>query len=170
MAFHGLPEDLKNVICSFAYDTKWKTVTKSLNQCEKVAKMNLHKVLTNEKMWSFKYRAYIPNPLIVFEPIENYNSHWREYIDWCAVNEILFRLDFRRKWVNFVFSRDQWSNLFSESWESIEHFDSFFRFLLNTRVDCLKPLWKPCGFEFLKSYAFVAPGYMSASPLGTWWG
>ena len=75
--------------------------------------------LTNEKMWSFKYRAYIPNPLIVFEPIENYNSHWREYIDWCAVNEILFRLDFRRKWVNFVFSRDQWANLFSESWKNM---------------------------------------------------
>ena len=94
MVFCELPTDLKNVICSFAYDTKWETVKENLDMCEKVAKMNLHDVLTNKKMWSFKYRAYIYNPLIVFEPIENYNSNWREYIDWCAVNEILFRLDF----------------------------------------------------------------------------
>ena len=121
MGFGDLPKDLKNIVSAFAYDCKWGTVETDLKMCEFVREMNISPVFTREVMWSAKYREYRQNPFEVFEPIRNYTGSWADYFDWHSVQELLWRLDFRR-------------------------------FLLYTRVPCFKPLWKPCGFNCLKSY------------------
>ena len=162
MGFDDLPNDLKNIVSSFAYDCKWETVVKDLKTCEEVQKMQISGVFTREIMWSFKYNEFIPNPLWTFEPIQNFTHTWSDYIDWHAVHEFLWRLDFRRKFVKMVHSRTGWRLMFKESWRNIEKFDSFYRFLLYTRVPCFKPIWLPTGFNCLKSYR---------SPFlsGRWW-
>ena len=162
MSFSALPKDLKNIVTDFAYEASWENVEENLEMCENIKNMNLSPVLVRLTMWSFKHQAYLPSPLLEFEPICNFTGRWADYIDWSAVQEILFRLDYRRKWVNFVHSRDEWRKMFERDWRNIEQFDSFFRFLMYTNVDCLKPLWKKCGFDCLKSYGYP---YVS----GRWW-
>jgi hypothetical protein len=162
MKFLELPKDLKNIVSGFAYDCKWEIVEENLRVCKEIRKMQISIVFTREIMWSAKYRDFIPNPLRVFEPICNFTGLWADYIDWHAVQELLWRLDFRRKFVKLVNSRKEWRELFRVSWRNIEQFDNFYNFLLYTRVPCFKPLWEPCGFDCLKS--FRSP-YLSAR----WW-
>ena len=152
MGFGDLPEDLKNIVSSYAYDCKWGTVEKDLEMCEFVRGMHISPVFTRDVMWSKKYREYRMNPFQMFEPIQNYTGSWADYFDWHSVQELLWRLDFRRRFVRLVHSRMEWRLLFNTTWQNIEHFDNFYRFLLYTRVPCFKPLWKPCGFNCLKTY------------------
>ncbi len=152
MSFEELPLVLKNLVSDFAYDCKWEIVVKDLATCEQVRAMGLSCVFTRFVMWSVKYKEFIPNPLIEFEPIQNFSGYWGDYIDWHAVQELLWRLDFRRKFVKLVSSREEWRKGFKRDWTTIRMFDHFYHFLLYTRVPCFKPLWKPCGFNCLKSY------------------
>jgi len=152
MGFVELPKDLKNIISAFAYDCKWEIVEKDMKACRDVRNMGLSHVFTRDVMWSCKYKEHIPNPLRRFEPIRNYTGSWADYIDWHSVQEFLWRLDFRRKFVKLVNSRSGWRALFKESWKNIIIFDNFYRFLLYTRVPCFKPVCKPQGFSCLQSY------------------
>jgi len=152
MGFDELPRDLKDIVSAFAYQCKWETVEKDMNMCDLVREMNLSPVFTRSEMWSGKYRAYIPCPFEKFEPIQNFTGSWADYIDWHAVHELLWRLDFRRKFVKLVNSREGWRASFKEDWRNIVNFDTFYCFLLYSRVPCFKPLWKPGGFTSLQSY------------------
>jgi hypothetical protein len=152
MTFDALPKDLKNIVSGFAYDCKWEIALKDMRMCEELSEMDLNSVFTRDVMWSLKYRAYIPCPMKQFEPIQNFTGSWADYIDWHAVQELLWRLDFRRRFVRMVHTRAEWRELFRQNWKNVLIFDGFFRFLLYTRVPCFKPLWKPCGFRQLKSY------------------
>ena len=152
MDIFEFPIDLKNVISAFAYDCKWETVVKDLNTCQELEKMVISPVFLRKMMWSTKYIDFIPNPLICFEPIQNYSGSFADLVDWHAVQELLWRLDFRRRFVKLVNTREQWRTLFKKDWRNIESFDAFFRFLVYTRVECFKPLWKTTGFAALASY------------------
>ena len=162
MGFHDLPLDLKNVVCDIAYGCKWESVKESLEVCESIKKMDLAPVLLRETMWSNVYVSQRPSILTEFEPIENFSKCWAEVIDWSVVQELLFRLDFRRKFVRLVFSRCEWRALFKQDWRNIQVFDGFFRFLMYTRVNCFKPLWQRIGFRQLKNE------YRS-SLISLWW-
>ena len=162
MGFDGLPKDLKNMVSEFAYDCKWEIVKNDLEMCTTVQEMDISSVFTRNVMWSHKYQAYLPNPLFEFEPIRNYTGSWGDFFDWHAVQEFLWRLDFRRRFVKLVHTRREWRVLFKNDWKNILMLDSFYRFLLYTRVPCFKPLWKPCGFKCMKS--FRSP-FLSAR----WW-
>jgi len=152
MGFEDLPLDLKNAISAFAYDCKWKIVEKDLETCETLQKMEISSVFTREVMWSVKYSEYRSSPLVEFEPIQNYTGCWADYIDWHSVQEFLWRLDFRRRFVKLVYTRGEWRLLFKEDWQNILLLDAFYRFLLYTRVPCFKPLWLECGFNCMKSW------------------
>ena len=152
MGFDDLPKVLKNIVCDFAYECKWETVQKDLEMCEHVDSMGLSVVFTRHNMWSKRYRKYMLNPLIAFEPICNYTGSWSDYIDWHSVEELLWRLDFRRKFVFTVANREEWRLKFCVDWRNILLFDAFYRFLLCTRVPCFKPQWKPVGFDGLKTH------------------
>ena len=152
MELFDFPIDLKNVISAYAYDCKWKMVEKDIRTCEEVQNMQLSGVFTRNMMWSHKYCEYIPNPLCCFEPIQNFTGTWADFVDWHSVQELLWRLDFRRRFVKLVNTREQWRQLFKKSWKNIASFDAFYCFLLYTRVECFKPLWKTTGFAALTSY------------------
>lgn len=159
--FQDLPKDLKNIVCEFAYGARWDLVQKDVKTCLEIKNMGISGVFTRQTMWSPVYRTYMPSPLLNFEPIRNF-GRWLDYIDWHAVQEFLWRLDFRRRFVRLIASREQWRQRLKKNWRNIKMFDDFYRFLLYTRVPCFKPLWKPVGFRALKSYR---------SPVvsATWW-
>ena len=151
MGFEDLPLDLKNIVSEFCYDCKWEIVEKDLDTCKTLQQMEISSVFTRDVMWSSKYREFLRSPLFEFEPIQNYTGSWADYIDWHAVQEFLWRLDFRRRFVKLVHTRREWRLLFKEDWQNIVMLDAFYRFLLYTRVPCFKPLWKPLGFTCMKS-------------------
>jgi len=152
MGFEDLPKDLKNIVSGFAYDCKWSEVLKDLKTCEQIAEMEISPVFLRPEMWSWTYRAHMPNPLRRFEPIANFTGRWEDMIDWHAVNELMFRLDFRRKFVKVGGTRDQWFCKFRLNWTSIHLFDAFYQVLLYTQVPCFKPLYLPQGFNCLSSW------------------
>ena len=152
MGFDALPLDLKNIVSDFAYAVPWSETKKDLETCKKVQDADISPVFVRHEMWSAHFERYIPNPCRVFEPIRNFTGQWRDLIDWHAVNELLFRLDFRRKFVKVGGTRAEWFVKFRHNWLTISTFDGFYRFLLCTRVPCFKPLWKPVGFSCLVSW------------------
>ena len=151
MSFEELPEDLKNVIFDFAYTATWKTCEKDLKTCEEIEKLNVPHVFTRDLMWSVKFLEYIPSPLDVFEPIQNFTGSWYDYFDWHTVKEFLWRLDFRRKCVKFPYSREQWRQLCAKNWRNVSFFVDYFNFLLCSKAECFKPAWKILGFNCLQS-------------------
>lgn len=162
MGFVALPKDLKNMICAFAYDSDWELVKKDMDVCFEIKTWDITPLFVRDVMWSRKYRQYIPSPLKKFEPIANFTGEWTDYIDWHTVQELMWRLDFRRKAVKYVGSRQTWRTMFKDDWTSVQVFDSFYRFLLYTRVPCFKPLWSTIRFDHLKSY-------MSPVVSARWW-
>ena len=152
MSFEDLPSVLKSVISGFAWDCNWEMVEKDMNMCKEIECMDISAVFVRDVMWSQKYKTYLPSPLKEFEPICNYTGSWADFFDWHAVQEMLWRLDFRRKFVRIINSREKWRRILSHDWRNIVCLDEFYRFLLYTRVPCFKPLWKPLGFSCMQSY------------------
>ena len=149
MSFTELPKVLKNMVCQFTFESSWQQTESSLQMCEKIAECGISPVFLRLRMWSWTYGRFMPNPLYVFEPIRRFTGRWSDMIDWHAVNELLYRLDYRRKLVRLGGTRRQWFEKFKENWMNVRLFDSFYRVMLNSRVQCFKPLFEVQRFKCL---------------------
>ena len=76
-------------------------------------------------------------PLRVYEPIEHFGG-WDRLFDWYMVDEVLFRLDFRKKAVNYLGSREHWRESVTTDWKEVFRFNDFYRDTLKNGVP-----WKP---------------------------
>ena len=152
MEFAGLPTDLKNLICEIAYGATLKTVKKDVETCVLIKKMHLHPLFLRDLVWSRRTWDYEVSPIHVFEPISAFSNKWEDVFDWQVVQEMLWRLDFRRRSVRCLFKRHEWVASFCNDWQNIAAFSDFFCFLLYTRVPCFKPVWKSVGFGSLRNY------------------
>jgi len=141
MSFQELPKVLKNVVCDFAFRCNWKQTAESLQMCTKVKDYNISPLFLRLQMWSKDYQMFMPNPLIIFEPIERFTGRWCDLVDWHAVNELLYRFDYRRKFVKYGGTRRQWFVKFREDWSSVRFFDAFYRVLLHSGIKCFKPTY-----------------------------
>ena len=142
MSFDELPKVLKNVICEFAYASNWEKTHSDLQMCERLNNCGISPVFLRSRMWSWHYCAFINSPLSVFEPIERFTGRWADIVDWHAVNELLFRLDYRRRIVRLGGTRRQWFKKFRQNWLSVREFDSFYRIMLHSSVRCFKPTYE----------------------------
>ena len=152
MGFDKLPKDLKNFVSDFPYGCKWEIVEKDFETLHDLNQMKLSDVFLRDVMWSQLYKEFVPPPWVKFEPIRNFTGAWYDCIDWHVVQEVLWRLDFRLRFVKMMNTRQEWRRAFKRDWRSIQSFDCFYRFLLYTRVRCFKPIWKPIGFSCLVTY------------------
>ena len=152
MGFSDLPKDLKNIVCRFAFNTNYDAVENDLQTIEKIKEWQLSKIFLRHNVYSSFYMNTIPSPLAIFEPICNFSGRWRDVIDWGVVDEMLWRLDFRRKFVKNIRSRFQWREQLKENWEQIQLFDNFYLFLLITNVPCFKPVWEKVRFNQIESF------------------
>ena len=152
MSFEQLPKVLKSVVCEFAFACNWAKTDSSLKMCEKIASYNISPVFLRSQMWSWSYGEFLPTPLDVFLPIHQFTGRWSDIVDWHAVNELLFRLDFRRKVVQVGGTRHEWFQKFRENWLNICLFDSFFRAMLHSTIPCFKPTYRVRRFESLGTF------------------
>ena len=63
-------------------------------------------------------------------------------IDWHAVNELLYRLDYRRKLVKLGGTRTEWFDMFKKNWMNVRVFDAFYRIMLHAPFACFKPTFE----------------------------
>ena len=152
MGFEQLPNDLKNIVCRFAYGTNFVEVKNSLQMIEKIKSWKLSTIFLRRNVWSNRYMEVTASPMYQFEPICNFRGRWDDVIDWGVVDDMLFRLDFRRKFVKCMKTRAQWREHLAKNWESIQLFDNFYIFLLITNVPCFKPCWENVGFSQIKQF------------------
>ena len=114
--------------------------------------VTLHPLFLRDLVWSKRRWSFEITPLTVFQPISAFSNTWEDVFDWQVVQEMLWRLDFRRRHVRCLFRRHEWISHFCKDWHSIEAFSDFFCFLLYTRIPCFKPLWKNVGFTGLRNF------------------
>ena len=149
MSFVQLPKVLKNVVCEFAFVCNWCETEKSLQMCETIASLDISPVFLRLKMWSWKFRSFLPSPLMVFRPIRQFTGRWSDMIDWHAVNELLYRLDYRRSLVRAGGTRHEWFDMFKKNWLNVRVFDTFYRIMLHAPIQCFKPTFEQERFAML---------------------
>ena len=149
MSFEELPKVLKNLVCEFAFATSWRQTRKSLEMCEKVANYGFSPLFLRRQMWSWACGTFFPSPLVVFRPISRLTGRWSDMIDWHAVNELLYRLDYRRKVVRMGGTRHQWFEKFRADWLNVRQFDQFYRVILHSTIPCFKPTYERQRFNSL---------------------
>jgi len=142
MSFNKLPKVLKNVVCDFAFTCNWQETESCLQMCEQIASYKISPVFLRLQMWSWTYGTFMPSPLRVFEPISRFTGRWSDMIDWHAVNELLWRLDYRRRLVRVGGTRHAWFTKFRENWLNVRLFDSFYRVMLHSPLPCFKPTYE----------------------------
>ena len=152
MSFRQLPKELKSIVSEFCYKCSWEDTEKSLAICEKINEMNISPLFLRLQMWSWSYLQFLPNPLYVFRPISRLTGRWSDIIDWHAVNELLFRLDYRRKVVRIAGTRHEWFQKFRRNWMNTYLFDSFYRIIVASGMPCFKPLYHRQRVEQLTSW------------------
>ena len=152
MSFKQLPTELKNLVSDFCYKTHWAETTKSLDMCHQIKNLGISPVFLRLQMWSWAALQYLPSPLFVFRPINRFTGQWSDIVDWHAVNELLFRLDYRRRVVNIAGTRHEWFSKFRENWLNIRLFDSFYRIVVRSGMPCFKPLYERQRVDQLSSW------------------
>ena len=153
MSFETLPKVLKNLVCEFAFDANWKITNRNLEMCGKIVRLDISPVFLRQQMWSWSHGTFLPNPLVVFRPIKQFTGRWSDMIDWHSVNELLHRLDFRRKFVRVAGTRLDWFQKFRSNWLNIRLFDSFFRVMLHSATPCFKPTYQMQRFDSLCTFS-----------------
>ena len=142
MSFEKLPKVLKNLVCEFAYASNWETTQSDLKMCETIQSFSISPVFLRLEMWSWHYCQFVPSPLRVFQPIHLFTDRWSDIVDWHAVNELLYRLDYRRRTVKAFGTRHEWFKKFKQNWQTVRHFDMFYRLMLHSSVMCFKPTYE----------------------------
>ena len=141
MSFGELPIDLKNLVSGFAYDTGWRKTKTDLAMCVEINAAHISPLFLRAHLWSWTYRSFLPSPLMVFEPLNQLTGRWSDLVDWNVVNELMFRLDYRRALVRMGGTRSQWFAKFKENWMQICLFDAFYRLLLHSTERIYKPTY-----------------------------
>ena len=82
--FADLGEDLANIVCEFAFTCRYNAVFYSLKCYLQIMCFRVPEHLLKRRIYSPKYRRVLPNPLCVFEPIQNFGSY-RDLFDWSTI-------------------------------------------------------------------------------------
>lgn len=142
--FADLGEDLADIVCDFAFLCRYSEFFYSLKRYLEILCFRIPEHLLNRRLYSPKYRRVVPNPLKVFEPIQNFGSY-RDLFDWSTVYMLLWQLDFRRKIVRVYGSRGSWHVRFALDWKNVLEFVIYYRTLvcLPDYVKVFKPTLLP---------------------------
>ena len=138
--FADLGEDLADIVCDFAYMCRYNAFYYSLKCYLQIMCFRVPEHLLKRRIYCTKYRRVLPNPLKVFEPIQNFGSY-RDLFDWSTVYMLLWQLDFRRSIVKTFGSRGRWHLRLTLDWKNVLEFVIYYRTLtlLPSFVKVLKP-------------------------------
>ena len=151
MSFKSLPKDLQNVIVGFSWGITAKQLYNNLSTCAKIVNWDLHPVFIRNRVWCSHTHDYVENPLSVFRPIAWFGNNWKAVFDWCIVSEILHRLDFRKRMVRRVGTRDRWLARL-KNWRTIRVLNSFFAMMMHLNRSPFKPTYQSQRFNHMKPF------------------
>ena len=134
----SLPDVLQDLVLQFAFNLPKDQVLGSLQIILDIIDMQLPFFFFREKIWSWHYKHFLPNPVFRFLPIEYYNGRFCELFDDDAMFCLLLGLDFRRRNVRMFGSRQKWLNRIVTSWRCVEPLAAYYRMLLRTRAPIMK--------------------------------
>jgi len=133
-----LPDVLQDIVLDFAFNLPRDAVLRSLNVILDILDMRLPFFFFRNKIWSWQYNVFLPNPVHTFMPIEYYNGRFCELFDDDALYCLLLGLDFRRRNVKMFGTRQTWLNRIVSSWRCVEPLAAYYRMLLRTRNPIMK--------------------------------
>lgn len=143
--FHSIPTDLQNLIVEFCWSITAQRFLSNLKTCTEIKNWKLHPMFFKLNVWCVHKRRYVANPLRVFRPIMWFGNIWRLVFNWECVEEVLYRLDFRKGGVREMGTREQWSRRL-RNWRNILYFDGFFT-LMALLTNPFKPTFRTQRFE-----------------------
>ena len=133
-----LPTVLQDLVLLFAYNMPKQAIARSLTTLISINEMDLPFFFFRDKIWSWHFHRFLPNPVRVFMPIEYYNGLYNELFDSDAMYCLLLGLDFRRKNVRMFGSREQWLHRILNCWRVVEPFAAFYKMLMRSEGPIMK--------------------------------
>ena len=138
MTFKSLPTDLQDVIVDFCWEITHAELQEELKTIELIKSWIVDPLFLQKKLTPIRGWRSQPTPLRVFEPINVFGG-WHRLFDWMMVDEVLFRLDFRKKVVNYLGTREHWHGLVTKDWMNFFNFSEFYKGVMKS-----VPIpWKP---------------------------
>ena len=133
-----LPTDLQDLILMYTFNLPKKAITQSLDVMLDIAEMQLPFFFLRERIWSWHYEMFLPNPMFSFMPIEYYGGKYHDLFDEDSIFCFLIGLDFRRRNVRLFGSRERWLNRICNSWRAVAPLAAYYRHLLRTKNPILR--------------------------------
>ena len=133
-----LPDVLQDIVIMYAYNLPKVDVLRSLDIIMDIKDMQLPFFFFKQKIWSWHYKTFLPNPVFSFMPIEYYSGRYCDLFDDDAMYCLLIGLDFRRRNVKLFGSRDRWMNRICTSWRAVEPLAAYYKMLLRTKQKIMK--------------------------------
>ena len=133
-----LPVDLQDLVLQYAYNMRRSDVLDSLEQILDIKAMRLPFFFFRERIWSWHYARFLPNPVFQFLPIGYFGGSYSDIFDTDSFFSLLIGLDFRRKKVKCYGSRRRWLDHMLMSWEMVLPFSSFYKMLLRSKTPIMK--------------------------------
>ena len=137
MTFGCIPTELQDLVVGFCWEITHAELQEELKTIELIKSWNIDPLFVERKMYRRREWYKSLTPLRVYEPIEHFGG-WDRLFDWFMVDEVLFRLDFRKKAVNYLGSREHWRESVTTDWKEVFRFNDFYRDTLKNGVP-----WKP---------------------------
>ena len=128
--FSVLPTDLQNIVLDFAYNLERDAIVRSLETILEIKTMHIPFFFFRKSIWSWFFRKYVPNPINVFLPIELIGGRYNDLFDEDSMYCLLLGLDFRRRNVRLLGSREDWLNRIYTSWRAVEPLAAYYRMLM----------------------------------------
>jgi hypothetical protein len=133
-----LPDVLQDLVLLYAFNLPKHDVLESLGVILDIVDMKLPFFFFRQKIWSWQYNNFLPNPVFSFMPIEYYNGRYCELFNDDAMFSFLLGLDFRRKNVRLFGSREKWLDRIVTSWRCVEPLAAYYRMLLRSQTPIMK--------------------------------
>ena len=140
MTFKGLPTDLQDLIVGFCWEITHAELQEELKSIELIKSWIVDPLFLQKKLTPIRGWRKQPTPLCVFEPINVFGG-WHRLFDWMMVDEVLFRLDFRLKVVNYLGTRDHWEDLVLKDWMKFFNFSEFYKGVMKSKTIPWKPTY-----------------------------
>ena len=145
-----LPTDLVSIVCEFAYHVPLSVVKPSLERILEIKRMKLPKWMVSAVLFSYHYNTSLPSPLRSFEPVMIFGNYNRLF-NTTAIIKLLWMLDFRRKSVSILGSRQTWFRRIGKmnqyDYRYIQVFALFFRYLFRLPTKVMRPAILPSEVE-----------------------
>ena len=133
-----LPDVLQDLVLMYTYNLPKKQVVASLKVILGIIDMQLPFFLIKDRIWSWHYETFLPNPIRTFMPIEYYDGRYENLFEEDSMYCLLLGLDFRRRNVRRFGDRKRWFHRIVTNWRSVEPFSAYYKMLLRTKCRITK--------------------------------